>query len=80
MSSVWLPMRRIVEASIQALKHDSNYRLDPKLDLRALLQVALYRSIPILRGFWVRLWLGQRDSVDWGQCPRQISATLVGGS
>lgn len=52
-------MRRFVEALIQFLKSDSTYQLDPRLTLWALFQVSFYRSFSVLRGFWVRLWLGK---------------------
>ena len=50
-------IHRFVERTIQSLKGDAGYRLDPALTGRALGQVASYRGSTMLRGTWRRLWL-----------------------
>lgn len=52
-------IHRFVERSIQTLKQDPGYRLDPALTGRALLQVSSRRGLAMLHGSWTRLWLGK---------------------
>ena len=56
-------MHRLVELIIQFLKRDKSYKLDPKLGVRTLFQVSFSRTVTILRGFWIQLWLGKRDGI-----------------
>jgi acetyltransferase-like isoleucine patch superfamily enzyme len=53
----------LIEATIQRLKRDATYRLDPTLTGRALLQVLGYRGGALIRGSWHRLWLRQSGGV-----------------
>ncbi len=48
-------IHQLVEKTIQRLKHDANYKLDPALTGRILFQVASYRGGDWLRGRWRRL-------------------------
>jgi acetyltransferase-like isoleucine patch superfamily enzyme len=50
-------IHQFVEKTIQSLKQDSSYQLDPALTGRALFQVASYRGLALLKGGWRRLWL-----------------------
>jgi acetyltransferase-like isoleucine patch superfamily enzyme len=56
-------MHRIVELVIQSLKNDKSYRLDSRLSVRTIFQVSFYRAVAILRGFWLRLWLGKSSGI-----------------
>jgi acetyltransferase-like isoleucine patch superfamily enzyme len=53
----------LIENTIQSLKGDASYKLDPALSGRALLQVLRYRGGALLRGSWYRLWLRQSGGV-----------------
>jgi acetyltransferase-like isoleucine patch superfamily enzyme len=50
-------IHRFVERTIQTLKHDPGYQLDPALTGIALIRVASQRGIALLHGGWTRLWL-----------------------
>lgn len=50
-------IHRLVERSIQTLKQDPGYQLDPALTGLALLQVTTRRGLAALHGGWTRLWL-----------------------
>ncbi|MCL4262481.1 MAG: acyltransferase [Anaerolineae bacterium] len=49
----------LAEKAIQYLKQDTDYRLDPQLTGRVLLQVLFYRVCMMIRGSWCGLWLRQ---------------------
>lgn len=50
-------IHRLVEKTIQSLKRDASYELDPALTGHALFQVASYRGFATLQGNWRRLRL-----------------------
>lgn len=51
-------LHRLIERTIQYLKQDTSYQLDPALTGRALWQVSTYRGGMMLRGSWRRWQFG----------------------
>lgn len=54
-------VHKLVERTIQSLKQDNTYRLDPHLTGRVLQQVIRYRGNMLLRGIWRQWQLGKCD-------------------